>query len=44
MEAPGIIGFVFGVIALGTARTAHNEISKLRNEIEDLKAELQAKI
>jgi branched-subunit amino acid permease len=43
MEVFGIIGFVFGIMALSAARTAHNEITKLRNEIDDLKAELQAR-
>lgn len=43
MEVFGVIGFVFGVIALSTARTANTEITKLRSEIEDLKAEQQAR-
>jgi len=43
VEVFGIIGFVFGVIALSTARSANTEIAKLRNEIEALKAEQQAR-
>lgn len=43
MEVFGIIGFVFGVIALSTARSANTEIAKLKNDIADLKAALNAK-
>jgi hypothetical protein len=37
----GMIGFVFGIIALGTASSAQAQIAALRVEVETLKASQQ---
>jgi hypothetical protein len=41
VEAFGIIGFVFALIALGTASSATAQIAALKKEVETLKAAQQ---
>ena len=40
MDALAIIGFVFGLSAIGMATSAQGEVKKLRGELEDLKKEI----
>jgi hypothetical protein len=41
VDAFGIIGFVFGLMALGAATSAKAQIAALRKEVETLKAAQQ---
>jgi hypothetical protein len=44
VEAFGLIGFVFALIALGAANTAKTQVSALKIEIDNLKAAQQNKV
>lgn len=41
MEAFAIIGFVFGLSAMGTAATNTGQVKKLKEELEGLKKEIE---
>lgn len=43
MDVFGLIGFMFGIIALGAASSAQAQIAALRIEVETLKASQQGR-
>ena len=41
MEALGIIGFIFGLSAIGMASASTGQVKKLKDELEELKKEVK---